>query len=127
MSVSDVVQFLSYLAVKEKVAVKTQALALNSISFLYREKKAPRILPKICIMCSLSMNFYRRRRSYSAGCNDFLYDNGISPLFLALMISLLLLTIVMAAPIVFLIPELTKAILRFSLSINQTSKLWMQH
>lgn len=33
----DVVQFLSYLAVKEKVAVKTQALALNSISFLYRD------------------------------------------------------------------------------------------
>jgi len=24
------------------------------------------------------MNFYRRRRSYSAGRNDFLYDNGIS-------------------------------------------------
>ena len=29
----DVIQFLSYLAVEEKVAVKTQALALNSISF----------------------------------------------------------------------------------------------
>lgn len=28
-------------------------------------------------MCSLSMNFYRRRRSYSAGRDDFLYDKGI--------------------------------------------------
>ncbi|MBT0323392.1 phage integrase N-terminal SAM-like domain-containing protein, partial [Vibrio campbellii] len=33
----DVERFLSHLAIDEKVAVKTQALALNAISFLYRE------------------------------------------------------------------------------------------
>ncbi|MFN1535200.1 integron integrase [Vibrio jasicida] len=34
---NDVECFLSHLAIDEKVAVKTQALALNAISFLYRE------------------------------------------------------------------------------------------
>ncbi|MDW3081597.1 integron integrase, partial [Vibrio sp. 1403] len=33
----DVIRFLSHLAIDEKVAVKTQALALNAISFLYRD------------------------------------------------------------------------------------------
>ncbi|UTZ27759.1 integron integrase [Vibrio campbellii] len=33
----DVERFLSHLAIDEKVAVKTQAVALNAISFLYRE------------------------------------------------------------------------------------------
>ncbi|NOH98870.1 integron integrase [Vibrio sp. 99-70-13A1] len=33
----DVERFLSYLAIEKKVAAKTQALALNSINFLYRE------------------------------------------------------------------------------------------
>ncbi|MGR5131579.1 integron integrase [Vibrio alfacsensis] len=37
LSEGDVERFLSYLAVEQKVAVKTQALALNAISFLYRE------------------------------------------------------------------------------------------
>lgn len=33
----DVEQFLTYLAVEKKVATKTQSLALNALSFLYRE------------------------------------------------------------------------------------------
>ena len=37
LSEDDVEHFLSHLAIDEKVAVKTQALALNAISFLYRE------------------------------------------------------------------------------------------
>ncbi|WP_061009800.1 integron integrase [Vibrio sp. CUB2] len=37
LSEDDVERFLSHLAIDEKVAVKTQALALNAISFLYRE------------------------------------------------------------------------------------------
>lgn len=37
LSEDDVEGFLSHLAIEEKVAVKTQALALNAISFLYRE------------------------------------------------------------------------------------------
>ncbi|MGR5237623.1 integron integrase [Vibrio alfacsensis] len=37
LSEDDVERFLSHLAVDQKVAVKTQALALNAISFLYRE------------------------------------------------------------------------------------------
>ncbi|MGR5209727.1 integron integrase [Vibrio rotiferianus] len=37
LSEPDVEQFLSNLAVEKKVSVKTQALALNAISFLYRE------------------------------------------------------------------------------------------
>ncbi|SUQ02081.1 integrase [Vibrio owensii] len=37
LSEEDVERFLSHLAIDEKVAVKTQALALNAVSFLYRE------------------------------------------------------------------------------------------
>ena len=37
LSEEHVVQFLSHIAVKDKVAVKTQALALCSIAFLYRD------------------------------------------------------------------------------------------
>ncbi|MBE3798578.1 integron integrase, partial [Vibrio parahaemolyticus] len=37
LSEDDVIRFLSHLAIDEKVAVKTQALALNAISFLYRD------------------------------------------------------------------------------------------
>ncbi|WP_319554981.1 integron integrase [uncultured Vibrio sp.] len=37
LSEEDVVQYLSHLAVKDKVAVKTQALALSAIVFLYRD------------------------------------------------------------------------------------------
>lgn len=37
LSENDVVQFLSHLAVKDKVAVKTQTLALSAIVFLYRD------------------------------------------------------------------------------------------
>ncbi len=37
LSEDDVTRFLSHLAVNEKVAVKTQALALNAIAFLYRD------------------------------------------------------------------------------------------
>ncbi|EGR2183907.1 integron integrase [Vibrio parahaemolyticus] len=37
LSEDNVIRFLSHLAIDEKVAVKTQALALNAISFLYRD------------------------------------------------------------------------------------------
>ncbi len=37
LSENEVAQFLSHLAVEDKVAVKTQALALSSIVFLYRD------------------------------------------------------------------------------------------
>ncbi len=37
IEVSDIELFLTHLAVNEKVAAKTQALALNAISFLYRD------------------------------------------------------------------------------------------
>ncbi len=37
LSEDDVVQFLSHLAVKNKVSVKTHALALSAIVFLYKD------------------------------------------------------------------------------------------
>lgn len=37
MGDKEVEEFLTYLAVQGKVATKTQSLALNSLSFLYKE------------------------------------------------------------------------------------------
>ncbi|HAS63607.1 MAG TPA: integron integrase [Vibrio sp.] len=53
LGTSDVEQFLTHLAVEHRVAVKTQALALNAILFLYRDYLQVKVEPDMRFQKSL--------------------------------------------------------------------------